>query len=290
MSNGMKIESRHINGYKVELAYAIDPENPLDEISWCTMVGLHRRHEAGHRCWKDRLADDVTWAYDKLTEGYDNLNYEEMALKLKNDVATGRRARNQAFTAEELKFLDCFRSNDTDQVKEFFLGPDGDEANSLADRLGWWVMPVYIYDHSGVIFRTRGFSDRWDSGRCGFIYTTPERAEKEGVDVAKAGPHMSAVVDMYSQWASGEVYTINVYNGEDEFVDGGDEYYDRKEVEASLALRKAAVAEWEPWLPRDKRLVKGLETELAAEETKKMSRGDYCAALRFAITKAKEIL
>jgi hypothetical protein len=32
------------------------------------------------------------------------------------------------------------------------------------------VLPMYIYDHSGITVRTHSFADQWDSGQVGFIY------------------------------------------------------------------------------------------------------------------------
>ena len=34
------------------------------------------------------------------------------------------------------------------------------------------VLPVYMYDHSGLAFKTTPFSCPWDSGRVGIIYAT----------------------------------------------------------------------------------------------------------------------
>ena len=41
------------------------------------------------------------------------------------------------------------------------------------------VLPVYIYDHSGITINTTGFSCPWDSGIVGFIHCSKERARKE---------------------------------------------------------------------------------------------------------------
>jgi hypothetical protein len=34
------------------------------------------------------------------------------------------------------------------------------------------VLPMYMYDHSGITIRTHSFADPWDSGQIGFIYAT----------------------------------------------------------------------------------------------------------------------
>ena len=34
------------------------------------------------------------------------------------------------------------------------------------------ILPIYMYDHSGLTIRTHPFSDNWDSGQIGFIYAS----------------------------------------------------------------------------------------------------------------------
>jgi hypothetical protein len=41
------------------------------------------------------------------------------------------------------------------------------------------VMPLYMYEHSGVTIRTEPFGDPWDSGQLGFAYVTFDKARKE---------------------------------------------------------------------------------------------------------------
>lgn len=36
------------------------------------------------------------------------------------------------------------------------------------------ILPLYLYDHSGITMNTTGFSCQWDSGQVGFIYVTKE--------------------------------------------------------------------------------------------------------------------
>ena len=36
------------------------------------------------------------------------------------------------------------------------------------------ILPLYLYDHSGITISTTPFGDPWDSGRVGFIYMTRE--------------------------------------------------------------------------------------------------------------------
>jgi len=73
-------------------------------------------------------------------------------------------------------------------------------------------LPVYKYEHSGVCYQTTPFSCSWDSGQVGFVYTTPEILKSMGhedpskLDEEKVKSWLASDVDVYSQWANGDVY------------------------------------------------------------------------------------
>lgn len=73
------------------------------------------------------------------------------------------------------------------------------------------MLPLYLYDHSGITMNTRGFSCPWDSGQVGWIYATRETIEKEygKVDdetLALARRVLKGEVDTYDLYLRGEVY------------------------------------------------------------------------------------
>lgn len=41
------------------------------------------------------------------------------------------------------------------------------------------ILPLYLYDHSGLTMSTEPFSCPWDSGQVGFIYATPKKLKAE---------------------------------------------------------------------------------------------------------------
>ncbi|GAW36510.1 hypothetical protein RA2_03581 [Roseovarius sp. A-2] len=41
------------------------------------------------------------------------------------------------------------------------------------------ILPVFLYDHSGLAMNTIGFHCPWDSGQVGFVYVTLEAVRKE---------------------------------------------------------------------------------------------------------------
>jgi len=87
------------------------------------------------------------------------------------------------------------------------------------------ILPLYLYDHSGVTMKTTPFGCRWDSGQVGFIYATKEEIEKEYGEVSE-GTYKKAIallegeVETYDCELTGEVYgcVVEHYNKKKEQI------------------------------------------------------------------------
>lgn len=101
------------------------------------------------------------------------------------------------------------------------------------------ILPLYLYDHSGITMNTTGFSCRWDSGQVGFIYVTKEDLLKEygGKKMTKKLREkgqllLTGEVDFYDKYISGDVYYIEIEDEDGNEVDSygsifGYEYIDQ---------------------------------------------------------------
>ncbi len=83
----------------------------------------------------------------------------------------------------------------------------------MAELCGFIILPLYLYDHSGITMNTTGFSCPWDSGMVGFIYVTRDDALAElGVSrlTEKGRKRIEGMlrgeVATYDQFIRGEVY------------------------------------------------------------------------------------
>ena len=79
------------------------------------------------------------------------------------------------------------------------------------------VLPLYIYDHSGITMNTTGFSCPWDSGQVGFIYVTLEDVRKEygwkritKDRRARIEGYLRNEVNTFDMYLRGEVYGFNI--------------------------------------------------------------------------------
>lgn len=96
---------------------------------------------------------------------------------------------------------------------------------SLLESVGYVIVPLYLYDHSGITMSTSKFSCPWDSGQVGVYVITPERVQAEwGGDESKARDYVEAVVREYDDYLTGNVYGFQVGTVDDNgyFVDVDD--------------------------------------------------------------------
>lgn len=83
------------------------------------------------------------------------------------------------------------------------------------------ILPVYMYEHSGVALSTTPFSCRFDSGQVGFIYARRSDILQEyrAKRITKRIKSMTETllvneVDIYGKYLNGELYEYTVYLGE----------------------------------------------------------------------------
>lgn len=88
------------------------------------------------------------------------------------------------------------------------------------------VLPLYLYDHSGITISTTPFNCPWDSGQIGFAYVTRETILKEYAAksvtkalLAKVEKGLRGEVETYDQYLRGEVYGYTVTDRTGEQLD-----------------------------------------------------------------------
>lgn len=168
--------------------------------------------------------------------------------------------------------------------KDSYDDPDGrwyidtsnpSEVLDLAERWGYELMDLFLYDHSGLSMSTSRFSCPWDSGQVGVIYVSPEKMRKEwSVDRLtnavreKVRRLMESEVETYDQYLQGDVWGFNITDPEGEDMDGcwgfyGLEYMSQEiastidhdierrateEAEQKERERKASLAQLKLWI------------------------------------------
>ena len=122
---------------------------------------------------------------------------------------------------------------------------------------GCVILPLYLYDHSGITMNTTGFHCKWDSGQVGFIVASAAKL-RENYMVKRLTPKhreratalLRGEVEVFDQYLTGDVYGFVVkdddgevtdscwgFYGSDPFKNGMSEHFDADQHEA---LREAA--------------------------------------------------
>jgi hypothetical protein len=85
------------------------------------------------------------------------------------------------------------------------------------------ILPLYLYDHSGISMKTfrHGQHKDWDCGQVGYIYLTKQGLKDYGFQKNKVEKYLIQEVEVYSQYLEGDCYCIvkENYNKDKEQVD-----------------------------------------------------------------------
>jgi hypothetical protein len=77
------------------------------------------------------------------------------------------------------------------------------------------VLPLYLYDHSGITMKTSPFSCGWDSGMVGFIYLSRAAAREEygrltSKNLLRVISYLEGEVKEYDYYLTGQVFGYQV--------------------------------------------------------------------------------
>lgn len=98
------------------------------------------------------------------------------------------------------------------------------------------ILPLYLYDHSGITMSTGAFSCPWDSGQVGYIYMTRDQIKRDHGwmmltkgRVNKIEGYLKGEVRVYDHFLTGNVYGYQVVDLDGDHLDScwgyfGDDY------------------------------------------------------------------
>jgi hypothetical protein len=206
-------------GYGIEIVHddtELNPREDFDPLG--TMICFHRRYNLGDKHnWKtpDEAMRGLAIAADETVQ--DRIEFWE----------DGKRWRKLANLENKQKF---------ELGKKVFTAPDA--ANEKIKELiqstlkkHYVILPLYLYDHSGITISTGPFSCPWDSGQVGFIYITKKKACQEygrkrlgRANRKKLISYLKQEVETYDQFLTGDVHGYHVHrlNSEGEIEDDDD--------------------------------------------------------------------
>lgn len=103
------------------------------------------------------------------------------------------------------------------------------------------VLPLYMYDHSGITINTTGFSCGWDSGQVGVVVVLKEHIYKE-CDCKRISKKlrqkvidiMVAEVKTYDDYIAGSVYGFSIESSGGDILDGCRGFYGHNHEKSGL--------------------------------------------------------
>lgn len=121
------------------------------------------------------------------------------------------------------------RSYNFGNVNEFSSVHD---ARNYANSKDVISLPVYMYEHSGIIIQTNPFGDSWDSGLLGYIWVSKENV-RTGYHVKRISNKLKekvlsiliSEIKLLNQYVSGEIYCFDIVDSEDNNIDSCSGFY-----------------------------------------------------------------
>jgi len=97
------------------------------------------------------------------------------------------------------------------------------------------ILPLYLYNHSGITINTTGFSCQWDSGQVGWVYITNKQIDLCGTTIndgetfseykERLKTYLLGEVNLYDQFITGDVYSFEIKNEDGDVEDSCTGFY-----------------------------------------------------------------
>ena len=123
-------------------------------------------------------------------------------------------------------FHNCYSLGDSHNIDSNDYNGWDEMEKSLEKDYDAVILPLYLYDHSGITMNTTGFNCGWDSGQVGFIAISKETARKEfswknitAKRKERLAERLKEEVKTYDQYLTGDVYGFEILNSEGEIED-----------------------------------------------------------------------
>ncbi len=222
-------DGRTVIGYLCNDDNPYDPRDENDNFG--TMICWHRRHALGDKheyedadaLWRELIGVDVHEAID---------------------TATNKELYDWADAHPEVKHSDKAYG---DKCREL-MARMRDLISDKVDELGYVILDLFLYDHSGITMstsRSGQFADRWDSSAVGLIYVSGDDIKKNWsvqslddlVDYRDGQPPKPAreraadllqcEVEEYDKFIMGETYIarVELFDADDCRIEEDDERY-----------------------------------------------------------------
>lgn len=160
-----------------------------------------------------------------------NTEYKNYTIKIEQDECD-----ESPRDWENLGTMVCFhRRYDLGDKNDFSTPDDFDEWYKANKQNVLILLPLFLYDHSGISMSTScayPYNDCWDAGQVGWIYVEKETVRKEW-KVKRISPRIKKLalnnllseVKAYDQYLTGDVYFYSIENADNDQLDSCGGFY-----------------------------------------------------------------
>lgn len=189
-------------GYTIHIHVDESPESPRDWDNFGTFYCSHSRYSLG-----DEKIDNPGTFLEGLFEDSTGLDFDAIfgdRLSRVWDWVTARYGRACVTGAvfDYTTIEEATRARFAKLVKA-----------ALGEFI---ILPLYLYDHSGITISTSPFSCPWDSGQVGYAVMTKQEIDDEFEgDREKAEAYLRSTVKTYDDYLTGRVYGYTIKPADD---------------------------------------------------------------------------
>jgi|LSQX01.3.fsa_nt_gb hypothetical protein len=206
--------------YKLKIEYDEDGLNPrTDYDNFGHMICWHSRYNLGdehdfdepkellRELVRKTLSEDEIIDYVKKSKSDDvKLNYNRSTREWELNVYCDFLKKWFA----EYKFPAKIENSKSLIIDGILENLSLSDLHQLAEQKNV-ILPIYLYDHSGLTINNSGFSCPWDSGQIGWIYASHDDIKKEygtldNETIDKADSLLRAETKEYDSYLRGECY------------------------------------------------------------------------------------
>lgn len=158
------------------------------------------------------------WLHERINYKADDNSFSDIDNFLTQNLEVEDRDRFERVMDQVWsKYPDYYNSREDQKAADDLEQKIRERYMAILER-SYIILPVYIYEHSGVMFKTSPFSCPWDSGQAGFIMVSRAQVRKEyGWKVitkarqAKIEEYLAGEIKEYSSYANGETYGYKIF-------------------------------------------------------------------------------
>lgn len=206
--------------YKIKVEYDDMPMNPrVENENFGHMICWHRRYSLGDEHNHDEPIELLKEMAGSTLSEKDVINYIKEGKSETVKLQYNRSSREWELNVycDFLKKWFTEFTFDTklekaplslkDEILEFL---EINDLHTLAEQKNI-ILPLYLYDHSGITMNTSGFHCPWDSGQVGFIYVNYDEVKdnygslNQG-NLIKAKELLESEVQEYDYYIRGNCY------------------------------------------------------------------------------------